>query len=606
MRSSRTLSNCKRYKINNGYSIWRSLLIKIIRQKHVTSVFQPITNIFSGKIIGYEAFSRGSSKSPLISPDKLFCAAREANMLLDLEQVCVDEVFDKFGFPGSEYLLFLNINAETMGHPSFQNSVTNSKLLWRGYKPGQLVFEISLDKAIPDFNAFRLSLNHYRRQGFLLAIDHAGTGFASLQAIAELNPDYIKLDMSIIRGIHLSQSKQAVVEAMVKLAAALKAKIIAEGVECPKELAALYELGINYVQGHFLASPASPAPQISEAAKHQISRLPNMDKLYKSAHVMMPGVKIGEIAEFCPTVHKALPVRKVKQIIDEKRLDGIVVVENDQPIGLVMKNDIYYRLGTSYGVSLYLNRPTELIMDRSPLIVSSGLYLEDVSQIAMNREERNLYDLIIVVEKGRYMGVVSIMDLLNHVTQLQISCAHNCNPLTGLYGNLVIESKLKSLLETNKIFTIFYIDLDNFKAFNDKYGFERGDQAILMTAQILKNSLTEKGSSEDFIGHIGGDDFILITSPEVEKDISTYIIENFDKSIVDLYEPEDLRKGFIEVNNRHGRKEEFPVMSISIAGIRNINRQFQNHLEIGEVAAELKKLAKACKGSAIVYDKRIS
>ncbi len=245
-------------------------------------------------------------------------------------------------------------------------------------------------------------------------------------------------------------------------------------------------------------------------------------------------------------------------------------------------------------------------MDRLPLVVNRYMPLEEVSHLAMSRTEQALYDDIIVVDSGKYIGAVSVMSLLNNITKIQIYCAHNSNPLTSLPGNLVIEAKLKELVENNKPFTVFYVDLDNFKAFNDKYGFERGDKALLLTAQILNDSLAFPECRDCFLGHIGGDDFLLIVNPEIDKVIAKYIIENFDRDIRKLYDSDDLSQGFIEVTNRRGQTECFPLMTVSLAAVTNTSLKFKNYLEIGEIAAELKKFAKQNEGSSVVFERKHS
>ena len=243
-------------------------------------------------------------------------------------------------------------------------------------------------------------------------------------------------------------------------------------------------------------------------------------------------------------------------------------------------------------------------MDASPLIVNADLPLEAVSKIAMSRDESTLYDLIIVVQDGQYVGVVSIMSLLNHITQLQVLCAHNSNPLTGLPGNLVIEEHLRRLLAKDLKFAVLYIDLNNFKAYNDKYGFEKGDKVLLMTAEALSLSLAREGQGEDFVGHIGGDDFIIITAPERAERIARAIIEIFDREIQNAYSAEDLLRGSIQVKNRRGKIENFPITSIAVAGVSNQYKKFNNYWEIPEVAAEVKKVAKQQKGSGFIFDRR--
>lgn len=589
-----------RFAFNSPF--WRKELESILDKRKIQLLYQPIVNIQNGEIVGYEALSRGPEDSPLHSPSQLFDAAIENQMLFALEQLCREEALNNISNLKPEQQLFLNMNAQVVNDPHFQNGKTKDHIFRRGFKPEQVTFEITERTAISDFESFQRSLYHYRAQGYTIAVDDAGAGYSSLQAIAELKPEYIKLDMSIIRGIHRNLPKQAIVESMVKLATAVNSKIIAEGVETPEELTVVHKLGVHYVQGYFLARPAFPAPQIYPEAQRLINNLLIRDTIFKDSQAL--GIKIEEIAESIPTVEKELPVCKVGEILEQNKLSGIVIVEDDRPVGLVMKDHLYYKLGTRYGVSLYSNKPIAMVMDDNPLVVNSDLPLEEASQIAMCRSEENLYDLIIVANNSRYVGVVSVMNLLNNVTKIQISYAHNSNPLTGLQGNLAIEAKLKRMLDNNQSFAVTYIDLDNFKAFNDKYGFERGDKAILLTSRVLSDCLIKMGCSDDFLGHIGGDDFILITKIECAKIMCEYIIEVFDRKIRSLYELEELNRGYVEVTNRRGLIEQFPIMSISLAVVISIPDKFKNYLEIGEKAAELKKIAKQSIGSSVIFDRR--
>jgi diguanylate cyclase (GGDEF)-like protein len=174
------------------------------------------------------------------------------------------------------------------------------------------------------------------------------------------------------------------------------------------------------------------------------------------------------------------------------------------------------------------------------------------------------------------------------------------NPLTHLPGNSVIQNLLMKKVEEKSQFTVAYTDLDNFKAFNDKYGFQRGDQVILFTARVLKESC----DTDDFVGHIGGDDFVIITSPDKINKITEKVVNKLDSGIVDFYDEGDRQKGFVETKNRQGDLQKFPFVSISIAVTTNVHREFANIGEIVKVVTELKKFAKQKEGSSVVYDKR--
>ncbi|MBC8014586.1 MAG: GGDEF domain-containing protein [Sporomusaceae bacterium] len=315
-------------------------------------------------------------------------------------------------------------------------------------------------------------------------------------------------------------------------------------------------------------------------------------------------ITIGEICENCPTSTPDIAVDKIINTFELPDIRGIVLIEEEKPVGLIMKNKLYYQLGSFYGVSLYYRRPIASLMDKSPLIVDSGLPLEAVSQLAMQRKEDNLYDLIIVVKRKRLLGTVSIINLLKHVTNMQIRQAANANALTGLPGNLIIEEKLRQHVENNSCFSLLYIDIDNFKAFNDKYGFERGDKALLLTAEILNFALAELDEEHSFLGHIGGDDFVIITTPANTTVMCDKIITAFDKKIVALYDAEDQHAKGIIIENRQGTQEKYSLMTVSIGVINSTRHNFINHLEISAIAAELKKKAKTIPGSVWVEDSR--
>ncbi|MDR7867415.1 MAG: GGDEF domain-containing protein [Sporomusaceae bacterium] len=316
-------------------------------------------------------------------------------------------------------------------------------------------------------------------------------------------------------------------------------------------------------------------------------------------------VTIGGIARQSLAVDGQKTVAETKDLFPEGTLQGIVVVEDQKPVGLVMKNELYYRLGSQYGVPLYYRRPIRLLMDKEPLIVDAGMPLEAVSHQAMARQESKLYDLIIVTKGGRYWGTVSIIDLLRQLTDSQIRSAANANPLTGLPGNLVIEEHLKRLVAQHEPFAVLYVDLDNFKAFNDRYGFEQGDRALRLTSTVLNQAIAACSDSHaDFLGHIGGDDFIILSRPEKTDALCQAIIVRFDREFRALYSPEDLARGFITVPNRKGQDENFPLTTVSIAVVDNTERRFINYLELGEIAAQLKRRAKAIEGSVYLIDRR--
>ncbi|MCX5713889.1 MAG: diguanylate cyclase [Candidatus Omnitrophica bacterium] len=178
------------------------------------------------------------------------------------------------------------------------------------------------------------------------------------------------------------------------------------------------------------------------------------------------------------------------------------------------------------------------------------------------------------------------------------------NPLTRLPGNVAILNELSKCIESQKQFAVCYVDLDKFKAYNDKYGFEHGDNVIRETARILLNAAKEYGNPEDFIGHIGGDDFVIVTTPDVADEICEKIIHDFDKIAPSFYNQEDRENNFIIGYDRQSKIHKIPLLSISIGVVNNQARSIKHVAEISEIGAELKKAAKALEKSNYVKDKR--
>jgi len=178
------------------------------------------------------------------------------------------------------------------------------------------------------------------------------------------------------------------------------------------------------------------------------------------------------------------------------------------------------------------------------------------------------------------------------------------NPLTRLPGNISILTELSERIRQKVGLAVCYIDLDKFKAYNDKYGFEHGDVVIRETARILMDATQQRGNPDDFIGHIGGDDFVIITSPETVDNVCKKIIADFEKLSPTFYNAEDRKRGFIIGRDRKGQEQKIPLLSVSIGVVTNESRNIEHTAQIGEIGAELKEAAKRLERSNYIKDKR--
>jgi diguanylate cyclase (GGDEF)-like protein len=195
-----------------------------------------------------------------------------------------------------------------------------------------------------------------------------------------------------------------------------------------------------------------------------------------------------------------------------------------------------------------------------------------------------------------YFTVKNIINLLNNNRKV--------SPLTGLPGNVQIQAEMKKRLLNREVFAILYFDLDNFKAYNDKYGFMNGDEVIKFTANCMREALQEYGVKGDFLGHIGGDDFVSIVSYENARKIGKEIIRRFTDNIGEFYSEEDNENGYIKLPNRRGKMEKYPLMTLTVAMVSNKFRKYNTVLELGEDGAAVKKKAKTIPGSTFLENRR--
>ncbi len=229
--------------------------------------------------------------------------------------------------------------------------------------------------------------------------------------------------------------------------------------------------------------------------------------------------------------------------------------------------------------------------------------------VIMLTSQDEVSDKITGLEKGADDYVIKTVDPLELKARIEMVIRRtqeqsNANPLTKLPGNVVIERMVQQKLSSGEEFSVCYCDLDNFKAYNDKYGYEAGDRVLVHTADLLVNSVREKGNPGDFVGHIGGDDFVAVTDPSHEDAVCSTMIQNFDQSIADFYDQEDKGRKYIQVENRSGAMERFPIMSITVAVVNNVTERAGSSHEISERAAELKKYLKRFQGSNYLSERR--
>ncbi|MGB9808464.1 MAG: GGDEF domain-containing protein [Caldanaerobacter sp.] len=558
-------------------------LRNIIDEKKFTTLFQPIVSLTDGEVVGYEALTRGPEGSIFFNPEVLFEEAKKANLLWDLELITRIKAIEIFNSFKSEKLLFLNVDPEVIRDEHFIKGTTREVLQFYGISPANLIFEVTEKTAIKDYKAFKRVIENYKSQGYKIAIDDVGAGYSGLSAIAQIKPYYVKIDMSLIND--KDNFKKAIVKALMEFAVNTNIKLIAEGIETIDELFTVIEIGIPLGQGFLLGKPSKDLVCLEEDIKKLILERNAFVERIKFASAFT--VKIGEIARQDPPITPFALGSEVERIFTiNPNLQGITVVSEGKVVGLVMRKEFFSRIGTQYGWAVYMKRPIYKLMDPNPLVFDYNVPISDVVKAVVTREEEKLYDYIIVEKEGSYYGVVPVVTLLEKSMELELNIAKYSNPLTGLPGNFVIEEKIREVISKDEPFSLLYFDLNNFKAYNDVYGFEKGDKVLKYVANILERHLYFYKDS--FLGHIGGDDFVAIVKTyDVEK-LCKNIIEEFDYNIRRFYNELDLKRGYIHATDRLGNEGNFPIMGISIAVVNNSNRKFSDVDEVSRIASHIK------------------
>lgn len=309
---------------------------------------------------------------------------------------------------------------------------------------------------------------------------------------------------------------------------------------------------------------------------------------------------IGDIVEPVPCVSRFSIGKEVDKIFcHNNSIQGIVVVNAEVPISLITRTDFYQKLGTLYGYNIYIGRPIELIVKKKPLIVDYYQSIMEVSRLAMERKDDELYDYVIITKDEKYFGVVSVQRLLMKLVEVQVEFASYLNPLTRLPGNHIIEEKLKEIIHQEE-FSILYFDLDHFKTYNDTYGFKKGDELLIATAEILKEAFVKHS---DFLGHIGGDDFIGVLNHFNFISLCKTIINAFEQIVKNFYNSSHLALKSVIAENRKGVKEKIPLVSLSVAVVTNQYQFFESIEELVENAANVKKSCKKISGSCYLTNK---
>lgn len=577
-------------------------LREIIEQRRLSALFQPIVDLKSGEFLGFEGLIRGPADSPLHSPINLFGAAEQQGLQLELEMLSrqtVLEAFARLGLPGN---LFLNVSPQAMTHPSFKNGQTLAFLQQLGIDPGRVIIEITENQPTFDFAAMRDALLHYREMGFKIAIDDLGEGFSSLRLWSELRPEFIKVDMHFVQGVDRDPVKLQFLKSIQHIAESCGTHVIAEGVESEAELRVVKDIGIALGQGYFIARPSPTPPLLASTETSSIISSSNIAIFPKAELNQRSQMTAYKLLTYVEPVHPdTLNDLVFERFSANPALRIIPVVKSGKPLGLINRYQFIDRFAKPFQRELHGKKPCSELVQGEPLLVEKNMPIEELSHFLVEADSRHFADGFIITENERYIGVASGQDLLRELTQMQLEAARYANPLTLLPGNVPINQHIERLLHADTPFVACYCDLDHFKPFNDTYSYRKGDEMIQLTGRILSWACDPK---LDFIGHIGGDDFILLMQSRDWRTRCEQALRSFEQAAGLMFKEEHLNAGGYSSEGRDGMVTFHPLTSLSIGAIQVPPGQFVSHHEVSSAMCDAKKLAKKINGNSLFVEQR--
>lgn len=559
---------------------------------------QPIVNIHTGVCFGYEVLLRNSEKAGFRNIDDVFDCAYEEKFLYKLDLMLREKAVKKF-LKTPNYLntkLFYNIDNRVLEMPDYFPGNTCKILQEYNISTSSICFKLSEKHEFKSFIAIKSILNLYKQQGYKIAVDDFGNGFSGLQLLYHTEPDYIKIDRFFISGIESDSRKKLFISNIVNMAHTLGILVIAEGVETEAEFYICKQIGCDLVQGYLVQRPTVNVGELCE--KYDIiEKLNNKDKRGKNNPNEINLSSLENIEKITVDTDMLTVFEIFKRNKDNNFFPVVNIV--NEPLGIIRENDIKDYIYSQYGKEVLLKRTSgKKLLDFVTRCTISELNSKLETILEIFSADRNS-EGIIITENGKYAGFLSSKQLIKEIYEKNLEEARDQNPLTKMKGNSLINEYIsESISNFNKSYIFAYFDFDNFKPFNDKYGFRLGDRAILMFADILK-SYENNGSI--FTGHIGGDDFFMgfemhSEFEETFEKINT-ILSKFQNNVLSLYTEKDRNRNYMNATGRDGIKRRYPLLSIS-AGIVYV-REGKRCTTIEDISKITSYLKNVCKSTGI-------
>lgn len=564
----------------------------ILRRNALYPVFQPIVKLDDGSVYAHEALIRGPQATAWHTPDALLKAASDEGLTYELETACVSSTLTTWGRLKTAGRLFVNISAEAL-ITAFDKRGRDGLLHWIQdfhVVPRMLVLEITEHERVGNMDRLAEVVSEIRAAGLSLALDDFGDGRSSLRLWSQIKPEVVKIDKYFTRNISAHGDKLKTIQALQQIATIFGTALVAEGIETAEDLRVLRDVGIEYGQGYFLGRPdGSPLQFLAEEprrvlSERQVAVFPELGRISQGGHLRSLSLIKA------PTVTPDTSNDTLARIfLDNPVLHAVAVLQGERPVGIINRAQFMNEYTKLYYREVWGRKPCVVHANPEPRLIEREHSVDELVGILTSQDQRYLSDGFIATENGRYVGLGTGDQLVRSVTETRIEAARHANPLTFLPGNIPITQHIERLLKKQSCFVACYADLNHFKPYNDYYGYWRGDEMIRLLARI---AMEQCDAQRDFLGHVGGDDFILLFQSADWRERCERLVTEFAERARTLFDEKAKEAGGIEAEDRHGVRRFFPCTTVSIGAVVVDGQQVTRAEDVANLAAMAKHEAK--------------
>jgi len=565
-------------------------------------VFQPVVRVDTLEVVAHEGLSRCAFMPSNISILDLLDLARMEGRLAELELHAARTLCRAFEAQAAPGRLLVNLSAHAILHDSLRPDDVLAALSNSGLDPARVTIEVTERDVVENPSRLAHALGYLRAHGMRIALDDFGNGHSNFEMWNEIHPDVVKIDRYLIHGLSRSAGRLAIVRSLCQVAESLGTDLVGEGVEDPADLRVLRDLGVPYAQGFLIARPADHAVHEVSAETRQRLRTAAVPVLPRPrGPITQRPTQVSHLLIEAPSVQPRQTNDEVMALfMQHPELHAVAVVKDGHPIGLINRRLVNERMAQPFARELLARKSCTALMNSAPLVCDEHRSLESLADVLRGEDQRYLADGFIVTRKGHYLGLGTGEALVRRVSELRIEAARHANPLTFLPGNIPTTEHLERLIDGGERFTVVHVDLTDFKPFNDHYGYSRGDEMIRLLSGLLSEHVDP---SLDFVGHIGGDDFVVLFQSDDWEARCQRVIDAFNTRSPQLFDATDLVHGGLRGKDRRGESQFFPCTTVVMGAVELQPPLPQRAQSIAMLAARAKRHAKRAHVGLHVFPK---